>query len=89
MRQNPLLQVKSQHNRKIIRRRWIEELLLAVINNGRNGNNRCAINETAYASGNSRKGGIQMRNGRNGSMQVHNSRNDSIQIRSNRSNNTQ
>ncbi len=67
---NRLFQVKSQHNWKIVRRRWIEELLLTVVNSGRNGSNRCAINETGYASGNSRKGSIQVRNSRKSNTQV-------------------
>ena len=45
-------------------------MLLTVVNNGRNGSNRCAINETGYASGNSRKGSIQVRNSRKSSTQV-------------------
>lgn len=45
-------------------------MLLAVVNNGRNSSNRCAINETGYASGNSRKDSIQVRNSRKSSTQV-------------------
>lgn len=45
-------------------------MLLAVVNNGRNGSNRCAINETGYASGNSRKGSIQVSNSRKSSTQI-------------------
>lgn len=45
-------------------------MLLAVVNNGRNGSNRCAINETGYASGNSRKDSIQVRNSRKSSTQI-------------------
>ena len=45
-------------------------MLLTVVNSGRNGSNRCAINETGYASGNSRKGSIQVRNSRKSNTQV-------------------
>ena len=31
-----------------------------MVNNGRNGSNRCAINETGHASGNSRKSSTQV-----------------------------
>lgn len=45
-------------------------MLLTVVNNGRNSSNRCAINETGYASGNSQKSSMQVRNSRKSSMQV-------------------
>lgn len=45
-------------------------MLLTVVNNGRNGSNRCAINETGYASGNSQKSSMQVRNSRTSSTQV-------------------
>ena len=53
---------KSNHSiiKKIVRRRWIKELLLTVVNNGQNSSNRCAINETGYASDNSQKSSMQV-----------------------------